>query len=160
MKRTRLRIDPGWDQFSYPCRVPFYATDAMGVVWHGDYLRFLEDARAAYFHARGISYQMLQAKNWGAPVVSMHIDWLQPARYYDQLEVRLGCIPNDKCLIETLAEIYRCNEDGSEDLLLRACCNQAIIDENGQVFVTRPPEVQAFFDAMETARRTRQENRS
>lgn len=35
-------------QVEIPIKVRFSDTDAMGVVWHGNYLRFFEDAREAF----------------------------------------------------------------------------------------------------------------
>ena len=36
--------------------IRFSETDAMGVVWHGNYLKFFEDAREYFGHKFGMSY--------------------------------------------------------------------------------------------------------
>jgi acyl-CoA thioester hydrolase len=68
-------------------RVIFGDTDQMGVVYYGNYMRFFESARAAYWRGLGRSYQDLV--DWGVamPVVEAHCNYKRPAHYEDLLEV-------------------------------------------------------------------------
>jgi len=66
-------------------RVIFGDTDQMGVVYYGNYMRFFESARAAYWRGLGRSYQDLV--DWGVamPVVEAHCNYKRPAHYEDLL---------------------------------------------------------------------------
>jgi acyl-CoA thioester hydrolase len=68
-------------------RVIFGDTDQMGVVYYGNYMRFFESARAAYWRGLGRSYQDLI--DWGVamPVVEAHCNYKRPAHYEDLLAV-------------------------------------------------------------------------
>jgi acyl-CoA thioester hydrolase len=68
-------------------RVIFGDTDQMGVVYYGNYMRFFESARAAYWRGLGRSYQDLV--DWGVamPVVEAHCNYKRPAHYEDLLVV-------------------------------------------------------------------------
>ncbi len=68
-------------------RVIFGDTDQMGVVYYGNYMRFFESARAAFWRGLGRSYQDLV--DWGVamPVVEAHCNYKRPAHYEDLLIV-------------------------------------------------------------------------
>ena len=74
--------------FSWPTRVYWEDTDAGGVVYHAQYLAFLERARTEWLRARGKGQQALRADHdMVFAVRSMRIDFRQPARLDDALEV-------------------------------------------------------------------------
>ena len=56
-------------------RVPvrFSETDAMGVVWHGNYLKFFEDAREQFGRDYGIEYLDVHAQGYFIPIVKSEI---------------------------------------------------------------------------------------
>ena len=74
--------------FSWPTRVYWEDTDAGGVVYHAQYLAFLERARTEWLRARGKGQQALRADHdLVFAVRSMRIDFRQPARLDDALDV-------------------------------------------------------------------------
>jgi len=74
--------------FSLPVRVYFQDTDAGGVVYHANYLNFLERARTEWLRAHGYSNAGLM-KEFGMVFVvrSMKLDYLKPALLDDSLDV-------------------------------------------------------------------------
>ncbi|ASJ75570.1 tol-pal system-associated acyl-CoA thioesterase [Granulosicoccus antarcticus] len=75
-------------QFSIPIRVYIEDTDAGGIVFYANYLRFMERARTEWLRAGGIELDQLQAEQRRVFVVrSVNIDYLSPARFNDQLTV-------------------------------------------------------------------------
>jgi len=76
------------DAFSWPVRVYWEDTDAGGVVYHAQYLAFMERARSEWMRARGLGQELLRARDDLVFVVqSMNIDFRAPARLDDQLTV-------------------------------------------------------------------------
>jgi acyl-CoA thioester hydrolase len=74
--------------FIWPTRVYWEDTDGGGVVYHANYVKFLERARTEWLRAKGyeqralmLSVQMVFA------VYSMQIQFLKPARLDDALQV-------------------------------------------------------------------------
>ena len=53
--------------------VRFSETDAMGVVWHGNYLKFFEDAREKFGKDYGIEYLDVHAQGYFIPIVKSEI---------------------------------------------------------------------------------------
>lgn len=68
--------------------VRFSETDAMGVVWHGNYLKFFEDARDKFGEDHGIEY--LDAFNAGyfTPIVKSEINHKASIYYGQKVKVR------------------------------------------------------------------------
>lgn len=76
------------DIFQWPVRVYYEDTDAGGVVYHANYLKFFERARTEYIRAKGgVSQQSLLEQNIGFVVTSMTIDFIKAAVLDDKLTV-------------------------------------------------------------------------
>lgn len=74
--------------FSWPTRVYWEDTDAGGVVYHAQYLAFLERARTEWLRARGKGQELLRAEHdLVFAVRAMRIDFRSPARLDDALQV-------------------------------------------------------------------------
>jgi acyl-CoA thioester hydrolase len=76
-------------QHRLPLRVYYEDTDAVGVVYHANYLRFAERARTEMMRCLGLEHGTLRARLGLAFTVRRCIvDYLAPARLDDRLEVR------------------------------------------------------------------------
>lgn len=75
------------DRIVMEYRVPYADTDQMGVVYYGNYLTIFERARNELMRARGYTYKRCEADGWMLPVIHAEVDYKQPARYDDLLEV-------------------------------------------------------------------------
>lgn len=75
--------------FTWPVRVYWEDTDAGGVVYYANYLKFLERARSEWLRALGLSQTELAQRD-GVLFVVRHVavEFLAPARFDDHLEVR------------------------------------------------------------------------
>jgi acyl-CoA thioester hydrolase len=74
--------------FTWPARVYWEDTDGGGVVYHANYLKFLERARTEWLRAKGYEQQLLmQSSKLVFAVYSMQLEFLKPARLDDALVV-------------------------------------------------------------------------
>ena len=64
-------------------RVIYADTDAGGVVYYANYLRWFESGRREIFRDLDINYTGLEKKGFIAPVVELHCNYFYPARYDD-----------------------------------------------------------------------------
>ncbi len=77
---------------AYPVRVYFEDTDLTGIVYHANYLRFMERARSEMLRALGIEAQaLLDAREGYFSVYDIALTYLAPARLDDILAVR-SCV--------------------------------------------------------------------
>jgi len=83
---TRPALQPELFSYSFPVRVYYENTDAGGVVYHAEYLRFLERARTEWLRASGFGQNDLKAGEGVVFVVhAMDIRFNAPARLDDLL---------------------------------------------------------------------------
>jgi acyl-CoA thioester hydrolase len=74
--------------YVHPVRVYWEDTDAGGIVYYANYLKFMERARTEWLRALGVEQEMLQSEH-GLMFVVVHADvsFRKPARYGDSLHV-------------------------------------------------------------------------
>jgi acyl-CoA thioester hydrolase len=58
--------------------VQFYDLDPMNVVWHGNYVRYLEQARCALLDRIGYNYVQMQQSGYAFPIVDMRLKYIRP----------------------------------------------------------------------------------
>ncbi|MBX3486588.1 MAG: acyl-CoA thioesterase [Candidatus Paracaedibacteraceae bacterium] len=62
----------------YPIQIHFYDVDPMNVVWHGNYVRFMEAARVALIAQIGYGYAEMNVSGYMWPIVDMRIKYIRP----------------------------------------------------------------------------------
>lgn len=89
----RLSFEPALDPAAYPftrrLRVRFAETDAMGIVHHGRYLPYLEEARVEYLRHLGHPYTELRAEGVDYAVLEVYVRYRQPLRFDEVVDVHL-----------------------------------------------------------------------
>lgn len=82
------RTSPPTGGFKWPARVYYEDTDAGGVVFYANYLKFFERARTEWLRAAGIGQHVL-AQEHGIVFVVRHveIDYLAPGKLDDELSI-------------------------------------------------------------------------
>ncbi len=74
--------------FSWPTRIYYEDTDAAGVVYYANYLKFMERARTEWLRAHGYELSELEKERDIVFIVrSVKLDYLKPARLNDFLHV-------------------------------------------------------------------------
>jgi acyl-CoA thioester hydrolase len=72
---------------SIELEVPFHDVDALGVVWHGHYYRYLELARTQLLRSRGLDAGDLVGPRYRFLVVESGCRHVSPLRYRDRVRV-------------------------------------------------------------------------
>ena len=68
-------------------RVNYFDTDQMGVVWHGNYIKYFEMAREELFRTLGLPYAEVEKAGIMMPIVDVAVEYKFPARYDEILHV-------------------------------------------------------------------------
>jgi acyl-CoA thioester hydrolase len=68
--------------------VEFYDVDAMGVVWHGNYVKYLEKARCALLDTIGFGYREMTATGYAFPVTDLKLKYIRPLRFGDRVRAK------------------------------------------------------------------------
>lgn len=86
--RTRLRPADTHDAFTISARVYYEDTDAAGVVYYANYLRFCERARTEWLRHFGFEQRSMLTQHQTAFVVrAVEAEYLAPARLDDELVI-------------------------------------------------------------------------
>ena len=89
------------DVFTWPVRVYWEDTDAGGIVFYANYLKFFERARTEWLRSLGIAQQALREETGGMFVVSQTAArYLRPARLDDALCVTAELVQAGRAVIE------------------------------------------------------------
>ena len=106
-------------------RIRYGETDAMGVVYYGNYPLYLEQGRTEWLRDIGYTYKGLEESGIMLPVVQLKIDYKHPAGYDDLIRVttRLKELPTAK--ITFMYEVH--NQE--ERLLCKAETTLAFVDK-------------------------------
>lgn len=73
--------------FSFTQRVRYAETDAMGIVWHGNYLVWFEVGRVETLRAIGYPYSRLEREGYGLPVTEVSLRYARAAKFDDPLKI-------------------------------------------------------------------------
>jgi acyl-CoA thioester hydrolase len=71
-------------------RIYYEDTDAAGVVYHANFLKYFERARSEYLRERGVSVPELAAEGFVFPVVRVEMDFRSPALHDDLLSITIS----------------------------------------------------------------------
>jgi len=69
-------------------RVPFNDVDPMGVVWHGNYFRYLEQGRCELLRQIGYDYNQMAASGYFWPVIDTRLKFVAPLRFDQRFVVQ------------------------------------------------------------------------
>ncbi|MEM7669514.1 MAG: tol-pal system-associated acyl-CoA thioesterase [Pseudomonadota bacterium] len=113
---------------SFSCKVYYEDTDLQGIVYHANYLRFIERARTEALEAYGIDQTDLIERDGLMFVVRrIEADYLQPARFGDTLEVETRVASVGAASLVMSQEVRR-----SGRALFRANVSVAVISRDGR----------------------------
>ena len=87
-------------------RVRFAETDAMGIVYHANYLPWCEVVRLALINSIGLSYKTMNENGYHLPVVESHLNYKFPAKYDDIVEITARITERPSVKIKIEYEMY------------------------------------------------------
>lgn len=115
MKHKDNVAQPALTFRSRPVRVRFNETDSMGVVWHGNYAKFIEAGREDFGDAYGLNYDNVLGHGFYIPIVEMNIKYKHSLSCDDSYIVETSYIPCIAAKILFEYKVFR-----ASDMLLMA----------------------------------------
>ncbi len=99
--------------FAWPVRVYYEDTDAGGVVYHAQYLKYLERARTEWLRAAGLEQDRLSAEH-GIVFAVTHVDlrYRRPARFNEALTVTVAPVARGGARLTFEQEVLRADAVG------------------------------------------------
>jgi acyl-CoA thioester hydrolase len=125
--------------------VAFHDVDSMAVVWHGNYLKYLENARWALMDRIGHGYAEMVASGYVWPIIESHVRHVRAARFGDRLRVQASLVEWET----RLAVNYLVVDAASSARVARGRTVQVAVDGKTGVMLFRSPR--GFLDAIASA---------
>jgi acyl-CoA thioester hydrolase len=127
--------------FCWPVRVYWEDTDAGGIVFYANYLKFFERSRTEWLRAKGISQQNLRDTVGGMFVVSeAQVRYLKSARLDDELLVTTSLQETGRVSM-TIHQQASLQADGVTSLLCEATVRASWVDAHSLKPRRIPPQI-------------------
>jgi acyl-CoA thioester hydrolase len=132
--------------FEWPVRVYWEDTDAGGIVFYVNYLKFMERARSEWLRGVAPSQEQMRASHGVFVVSDTRVRYLKPARLDDLLQVTVSLKACGRATFEVAQQVWRGN-----DLLAEGDIRVGWVatDSNGGFKPARMPQV--FWAALSAA---------
>jgi len=117
-------------------RVRFSEVDSMGVVWHGQYIRYLEDGREDFGNKFGISYLDFYEKGILVPIVKIDLNYKKPLIYGDTALVETRFVD---CVAAKTIFNYTIYNDGNHEVVATGSTTQVFMNLNRELLLNFPP---------------------
>ncbi len=116
-------------------KVRFGEVDSMGIVWHGNYVKYIEEGRESFGKKYGISYLDIYANDVMAPVVNMNIDYKKQVKYGDKLIIETEFVDTAAAKIKFIFKIFRKSDN---ELVATAQSTQVFINMDHEMLLYPP----------------------
>jgi acyl-CoA thioester hydrolase len=121
-----MKTTAGRHTFAWPVRVYYEDTDAGGVVYYANYLRFMERARTEWLRTLGFEQTDLSARHQAVFVVrSVSIEYLKPSLFNDSLQVTVELAKVGASQILVAQRVMRDGDELVTAEVRLACVNTA-----------------------------------
>lgn len=118
-------------------KVRFCEVDAMGIVWHGNYLKFFEDGRDAFGKEFDLDFvDLYNSQGYLTPIVTVNCDYKRPLRLQEKAIIETTFVPTEAAKIIFDYKIFRDTSSGSE--LLTSGRTIQVFLKNGELSITNP----------------------
>lgn len=126
-------VDAAAGEHVFPVRVYYEDTDAAGIVYYVNYLKFAERARTEMLRLMGREQQrMMETEGVAFAVKSARIEYYRPARLDDALLVRTGLVEVAGASLKVRQRIFRDRPEGGAELLVDMQIRLAVMDRGGR----------------------------
>jgi acyl-CoA thioester hydrolase len=121
--------------------IRFNEVDSMLIVWHGNYVKYLEDGREEFGKKYGIGYLKVKEEGYALPIVDMNIKYKKPLSYGESVIVETTFV---KMNSTKLVFKYRLISPLTSEVLCTATTTQVFLDSNGILQIIDPPSFIAW----------------
>lgn len=97
-------------QFEHTIHIYWEDTDAGGIVYHANYVKFMERARSEILRALDINQEKLREQGQGMIVAKLEISFKRPAKLDDTLTIRTSLALLKRLSSEFVQDVYRGDE--------------------------------------------------
>jgi acyl-CoA thioester hydrolase len=122
-------------------RIRFSEVDSMGVVWHGNYIRYFEDGRESFGNKYGINYLDFYRENVVIPLVKVSCDYKKPLVYGDTAIIETRFVNCEAAKLQYDYTIFRNN---TNEIVATGSTVQVFLNPDMELLLDFPPFFQEW----------------
>ncbi|MGB0683243.1 MAG: acyl-CoA thioesterase [Magnetovibrionaceae bacterium] len=122
---------------SVTLQAQFYDLDPMKVVWHGNYVRFFEQARCALLDMINFNYPEMKESGHMWPVVDMRVKYVRPVTFGQKIDVEARLEEYEN----RLKISYLVQDNRTRETLTKGFTIQVAVDARTQEMLYESPSV-------------------
>ncbi len=103
--------------------VEFYDVDSMRIVWHGNYVKYMEKARCALLNSLNYNYIDMENSGYMFPLVDIKFKYIRSLRFGEHCRIKCRLTEYENCI--KIAYDFYCDETG--ELTTRAESTQMCV---------------------------------
>ncbi|OFX23973.1 MAG: 4-hydroxybenzoyl-CoA thioesterase [Bacteroidetes bacterium GWA2_31_9] len=115
--------------------IRFSDVDSMGIVWHGNYVKYFEDGREAFGLEHGMHYLDVYKNGYFTPIVNIECNYKNPLRYGEKVIIETYYIDSEAAKIIHEYKLYR---QSNNELVATGSSTQVFLNINGDLELTIP----------------------
>ena len=124
---------------AFNTKVYYQDTDAYGVVWHGSYLRWLEQGRVMLCEKAGYKLSQLEREDIVLPVAEINIKYKNPAMLEDEIKIETDVVDKGRFYV-TFQQIIK-NEKTDKEYI-EALVKVVAVNKSGKLYRSLPEQVE------------------
>lgn len=129
MKKKRLTIKT-------ETVVRFSEVDSLGIVWHGNYVKYIEDGREAFGNKYNINYLTVLKEGFVAPIVQISCDFKKPLKYAETAIIETRFVNCEAAKLKFEYTIYR---GSNNEIVATGETVQVFLNKEGNLMLISPP---------------------
>lgn len=121
--------------------VHFYDVDAVQIVWHGNYIKYMENGREAFGEKYGIAYMDIFDNGYVVPIADLKIRYLNTVKLGERLVVETTYVPAQSAKMIFDYTIYR---ESDQTIVAKATTTQLFMTHDGEFELSTPDFYRAW----------------
>lgn len=120
-------------------KIRFSDTDALGIVWHGNFIKYFEDGREAFSAEHGLNYLQMYNEGFATPIIKSLCEHKKPLKYGETAIVETEFINTQAAKIHFRYTIFT---KGDNAVSATGETIQVFLNKKGELYLNNPP----FFE--------------
>ncbi len=118
--------------------IQFYDCDPLGIVWHGNYVKYFEVGREAFCKKFDLDFlRIFHTNGFSTPLVNMDFSFKRPLTYKDVAVIEAVF---KKCETAKIIFDYRIKKQSTGELICTGSTTQVFVGKDNGVLALTPPD--------------------
>lgn len=115
--------------------IRFSEVDSLRIVWHGHYVKYMEDGREDFGTKFGMGYLTVYSNGFMTPLVKVNLEYKKPLEYGDKAIIETTYVNTAAAKIRFEFKIFK---ESTKELVATGETEQVFLDKNRELQLISP----------------------